>query len=261
MNKQLKWVSLISGFSIICMAMLLLIVLAVAVAKFHVRYEKNAFTGRKQLIALTTEEQVAYSNDIIDSWEIEEETVSTERVNRIGQKLIKNNDLAKSGFEFKFFVIRDTNAMLNAFSQIGGNIYITRSLLDSCKTNDEVAFILSHELVHTVGQHVVERWTKSVLLEQTFNLFKGESVTSLLGSKMVDLTKLKFTRLNEEESDFYGVQLMIKSGFDPTAALDSFDFLESQFGEGSTFFSDHPNISYRRNTIKRAIERFESEKK
>jgi beta-barrel assembly-enhancing protease len=253
MNRRLKW---IIGIVAVIVATTLLLLVCVLLLRSKIHYTFNQFTGRKQLIAWTIEEQRAIGDSVED--EIENETATsfnTQRVVGIGEKLLNNNGLTDNEFKIRFFVIKDTNEMFNAFARIGGRIYITKSLLDSLKNDDEVAFILSHEITHILGQHRAESWTKATLLEQVFT-FGGESIVSLLGNKVADLTKLSFSRKQESEADFFAVQLMLKAGYNPTAALDSFDFFEGLYKQPNAFFSDHPSLSTRRKTIKKAMEAF-----
>lgn len=256
MNKQLQWIIGIGGGIMVLLT--IFVVLFMGISQSNLRYKTNAFTGRKQWIALSIDQQLAYGNAATDDWENEEETPNTQRVNRIGKKLLNGSSLTNSEFDIKFFVIRDTNEMLNAFARVGGHTYITRSLLDSCKSDDEVAFVLAHETAHVLGQHAAESWTKAMLLKQIFT-FEEDNIASVLGSKVVDLTELSFSRSQETEADFFAVQLMIKAGFDPTAALDSFDFFESLGKRPNALFSDHPNLTTRRQTIKKAMEAFKSD--
>lgn len=255
MNKQLKWIIGLGGG----IAAITVLLIGIVLLMSKIRYKVNDFTDRKQLIAFTIEQQIAIGNAIEDEEENEDaSSYNAQRVNRIGHKLLNDNGLTHNEFDIKFFVIRDTNAMINAFARIGGRIYISRSLLDSCRNDDEIAFVLSHEIAHTLGQHVAENWTKATLLEQFFT-FEGESIASLLGNKVTDLTKLSFSRSQETEADFFAVQLMIKARFDPTAGIDSFDFLEGLGKQPNALFSDHPNFSTRRQTIEKAMEVFKSD--
>lgn len=256
MNKQLKIIGIGSSIAVVT----LLLIISIALLTSKIRYEVNDFTGRKQLLALTIEQQTAIGDAVEDEEENEDaSSYNTQRVNRIGHKLLNDNGLMPNKFNIKFFVIKDTNATINAFAQIGGHIYMSRSLLDSCRNDSEVAFILAHEIAHVHAQHGAEKWTKTALLKHVFN-FEDNDIASIFGSKMVDLTKLSFSRNLETEADYFAIRLMINADFDPTAGLDCFYFFEGLGKQPNVLFNDHPNFSTRRKTVEKAMEAFKSER-
>jgi len=54
---------------------------------------------------------------------------------------------------------------INAFALPGGQIFITRGLLDNLSTEGEVAVCLGHEIAHVVARHSAEQIAKQQLTQ------------------------------------------------------------------------------------------------
>lgn len=63
---------------------------------------------------------------------------------------------AKRQLSWHFHLLADSNLM-NAFALPGGHIFVGRGLLDQLNSEDELAFVLGHEIEHVDHYHAVER--------------------------------------------------------------------------------------------------------
>ena len=147
----------------------------------------------------------------------------TAYVNEVGQKLVRVSDRPKLPFEF--VVINDS--VPNAWALPGGKLAINRGLLTELKSEAELAAVLSHEIVHAAARH----GAKSV--EQGTLLSAGAAIISVLAadkrnSELIDfaaqgsaaLLSLRFSREHELEADQYGIDYMVRAGYDPRAAVE-----------------------------------------
>jgi len=98
---------------------------------------------------------------------------------------------------------------LNAGALPGGLIVVTSRLLDEVETENELAFVLGHELGHFRGRHHLRRLGRGA----TWGL--GLAVLGGSGSSVPDLTSLVagltargFDRDQEREADRFGLQLV-----------------------------------------------------
>lgn len=80
-------------------------------------------------------------------------------VNSIGSKLVSR--LRINPFEFKFF-LADTEEP-NAFALPGGYVYVSRGLLPLIQTEDELAGIMAHEIIHVAQRHSVKQMKKGAV--------------------------------------------------------------------------------------------------
>src|SRR5579871_4149839 len=169
----------------------------------------------------------------------------TEYVNRTGQNLVRNSD-AKVPFTFQ---VIDADAP-NAFSLPGGFVFVNTGLIELAEEEDELAGAVAHEIAHVAARHSTRQATKSELanlgtipLSVLLGGWGGYAVRQG-ASVVVPMTFLSFSRRDESEADYLGVQYMYAAGYDPNGAINIFERLEAlnrrQPGRVSRLFSTHP---------------------
>src|SRR5262249_54880722 len=168
-----------------------------------------------------------------------------EYVNRIGQNLVRNSD---SKLPFTFTVIADD--ILNAFALPGGHIFVNTGLIRVASEESEFAGALAHEIAHVAARHMTCQATKSQITNMlTIPLGGilggwGGAAARQAAGVAVPATFLKFSRSDESEADFLGVQYMYAAGYDPQGAISIFEKMESlnrsKPGMMAKIFSTHP---------------------
>ncbi len=150
----------------------------------------------------------------------------TEFVNRMGQNLVRNSD-AKPPFVFK--VVEDASP--NAFAFPGGYVFVNTGLIEIAEDEAELAAVLSHEIAHVAARHMTRQATKAQLADLAalpVSIFLGgwAGYAAAHGAQVaVPMTLLKFSRHDEVEADYLGVQYMYAAGYDPAAAIGIFEKL------------------------------------
>ncbi|MGA2323298.1 MAG: M48 family metallopeptidase [Sedimentisphaerales bacterium] len=140
----------------------------------------------------------------------------------------------------------------NAFALPGGYIFVSRSLVELCKWNqDEIAFILGHEMSHVIRGHAMNRiiTNSAITLGSRFISARG-SLTGLLNTVGVRLLESSYSQELEIEADKLGALLVVAAGYNskaPAALLSrlaklSQSGVESSFGH---YFSSHPSFNLR----------------
>jgi predicted Zn-dependent protease len=197
-----------------------------------------------------------------------------ERVNRIGQALtdVVKTDVIPADygsseladFHYQFKVIDDDD--INAVSLPGGIIYVYSGLLDFAQTDDELAGVLAHEVIHSAHHHVMALIRKQskmdtiiavIALAGGLGKMKGRDLTNVLYGAQ----SLRTARLNgygmqaENDADKGGAILAHKAGFDPRGIirfLDRLNQFQERRGEirNLGIFQTHPASTER--TIKLA---------
>lgn len=162
------------------------------------------------------------------------------------------NRLAKRGRRFSFSALADPQP--NAFALPGGFVYVTRPLLEICATkDDELAFVLAHEMAHVVRGHVMDRVLSSTLL----NVASRASLAARMMNRAVLEAALKllqnaYSQEQETEADRFAVRLMLSAEMNPLAGAAVLGKLSSA-GDGSdelpSYFSTHPPSSARMDRI------------
>jgi predicted Zn-dependent protease len=176
---------------------------------------------------------------------IDDPTIA-EYVNRVGQNIVRNSD-AKVPFTIK---VLDTEEV-NAFALPGGFFFVNSGLILKADTESELAGVMAHEIAHVACRHGTRQATKGDLMEIGLiagSIFTGYGWTGYavrqLGSLAIPMTMLTFSRAYEKEADFFGLQYMYKSGYDPLAFVDFFEKIETlekkKPGTVSKVFATHP---------------------
>ncbi|MBF0208955.1 MAG: M48 family metalloprotease [Oligoflexia bacterium] len=141
-----------------------------------------------------------------------------------------------------------------AVSAPGGFILISVGLLKDMESEDELAAVLAHEVAHIDANHVQKAikssgWTEvgvfaGMLLAQFAvkdNKFKEAMMKyeNLVSEDVETVVKNGYGRGQEEESDVMALEIISRSGYDPTALL---TFLKKHKStDGDSWTSTHPS--------------------
>ena len=171
--------------------------------------------------------------------------VINEYVNRVAQNVARNSDL-KIPLTVK--VIDDPT--INAFTLPGGFIYVNTGVLQAADEESQLAGVIAHEIGHAAARHWASNMTKQTLLQYAMIplMFTPLSIGAYYGIEAamqgLPLAFLKFSRADEAEADFLGLQYMYKAGYDPQSYVAFFGKVvqEERHNPGSVpdVFMDHP---------------------
>ncbi|MFW6251663.1 MAG: M48 family metallopeptidase [Halanaerobium sp.] len=163
--------------------------------------------------------------------------------------------------EFKAHHIDDQ--LINAYYIGDGNIMLFEGLLQKLNTEDQLAGLIAHEMGHAVEEHLTEDLERNLglsLLNILFNHFTDNEYQTMTGVAQ-NLIQNGYSREQEQESDIYAVDLMLRSGYDPQGLIE----LMQIFKENSSnfklleFTQTHPIPESRIEYLKQYIAEKESE--
>lgn len=200
-----------------------------------------------------------YAERIDRSSKILKDPVITEYVNRVEQNIAENSD---AKIPVTVGVIQ--SPQINAMTLPGGFIFVNTGLLQAVNNEAELAAVLAHETGHVACRHAVANMTRRDLLQYATIplLFIPMSYPVYLGITQglnfaVPLAFLKYSRDEEHEADFLGVQYLWKAGYDPNAFLGVFSKIiqreRSAPGSVPSIFMDHPPTKARIISIEQEI--------
>src|ERR1700693_2620268 len=172
--------------------------------------------------------------------------VVKEYVNRVGQNLVRNSD-AQVPFTIK---VIDSD-VVNAFALPGGFFYVNSGLILHADEESELAGVMAHEIAHVCARHGTKQATKGDIIQigamvaTIFIPYTWAGYAIYQGMQFaIPMTFLKFTRENEAEADYLGLQYMYKAGYDPNAFVSFFEKVQAdekkQPGTIPKVFSTHP---------------------
>jgi beta-barrel assembly-enhancing protease len=188
---------------------------------------------------------------------IEDPTIN-EYVNRVGQNLVRNSD-AKVPFTIK--VVESDE--INAFALPGGFFYVNSGLILAADDESELAGVMAHEIAHVAARHGTEQASKAELINFAsipliFMGGVGGFALRQAAGFLIPMQFLQFSRKDEAEADYLGLQYLYKTGYDPGAAVSFFEKLQAKEsakpGTVSKMFSTHPPTGDRIEMSKKNIE-------
>ena len=187
----------------------------------------NPVTGKNELSLVSEQQELAIGAEQYEparqsqggDYAVDHEL--TAYVNQVGQKLAAVSD-RKLPYEFKVL----NSSVPNAWALPGGKISINRGLLTELQNEAELAAVLGHEIVHAAARHGAQSISTGMLLQAgvmgAAMATQGTSYASLaqMGTGLgAQLLTQKYGRDAEREADFYGMQYMVRAGYDPQAAV------------------------------------------
>ncbi|HOS43741.1 MAG TPA: M48 family metallopeptidase, partial [Armatimonadota bacterium] len=194
-----------------------------------------------------------YAQELQQKFGLYPDFKATLRVQVIGHRLALAAGLPQASFQI--FNNRELNAM--AFPD--GRIYLT-SMMATLVTDDELAFVLGHELTHIKEGHARNQISKA-----TGGALLGAIIVAALGGDAGDirtgadiaggLTYGHYSRKDEHRADEGGVRLMSQIGYDPLKAADAMQRLIDKYGRGDAktpilgWFASHPDSQSRKDRL------------
>jgi predicted Zn-dependent protease len=209
-------------------------------------------------------------NDLTDQEEIEFGRKASAELDRnlpiLNSALLEKycNDMtAKLGskskrpnMEYKAKVINTME--VNAFSILGGHMYVYRGLLTFAQNEAELAGVLAHEVGHVVGHHSATRLAGQLRAKQLWDQVKHnvllqnpviQQIIQKIGGPLALLAMLKYERDQEFQADMFGFYELLRAGWDPNGIIHLFERLRDATGGDPEFMKqiqqDHPPLGER----------------
>lgn len=172
------------------------------------------------------------------------------RVADIYERLVKTGAVERN-----YIVYVSPEEDINAFMSLGGVMCINKGVLDAMD-DDELAYIMAHELVHGERRHNVNGVKKRVGLQTALSIYLGSDQGAggvILGSIAANyISNAVFTKDQEKEADNLGFQYLVEAGYNPGGAAASMSVLLDKYGDksrtglkGVIAPSDHPSTKER----------------
>ena len=225
----------------------------------------SLFPGNTQAQSIELDKKLGAENAkmVEAQWGFYNDLEKAAYIESVGNRLVAH--LKKPLFEYEFHIVPDKSP--NAFALPGGHIYITTGLLPILETEDELACIMGHEIIHSNNRHTVRQLKKSILprlLELPGELLGviNKDLGALFNAPIQTSNSLLFasySRSSETEADIEGTALAAAAGYDPSAMITSLNRLsktiEVAIGQSETksYFNDHPYTPDRVSTIEKNV--------
>ena len=182
-------------------------------------------------------------------------------VNEVGQAVARKSP-RPSTFRGYHFAVLDTSEP-NAFACPGGIIFVTRGLVQTCASEDELAAVLAHEVAHVANKDGVNsiskaRWTEvlTTLGTETAKQYAGAGgqLITLFEGSIDDVFKTivvnGYSRSAEEAADAQALKTLREAGYDPGAMASLLTKMLAKQGGATGIYKTHPPTGERLAKVK-----------
>lgn len=161
------------------------------------------------------------------------------KLNQVMEQLRTEADAFRTGSEqWKWDIKGNLNGELNAHSLPGGKIIVNTGLYWGLKLNqDELAFVVAHEMAHSLRDHNREK--ASMLLASNLAILTATAGAGAIASAAASVTSQtalipKGWNL-EAEADVIGLDIMSRAGYNPKAAVDFWTKFQNESNRRKAF--------------------------
>jgi predicted Zn-dependent protease len=211
-------------------------------------------TQRDKLLGEEANEQLGAS---IGFYEHE----SSKYLDDLGQRLVSSIDDQLFTYQFGILDMEEPNAL----ALPGGYIYFSRGLLALVNSEDQLAGVMGHEIMHVHRRHSIKAQNKSIFtgILQIPGAIVGAFSPDVGGLLMAPFAMMDagYSRSQENDADKFGVRLAAQSGYDPNglieilASLSEAEQLITGKKHQPGFLDTHPNTPKRLKVISKTIDK------
>ena len=177
----------------------------------------------------------------------------------------------RPSLQYRVLMYRDRDP--NAAALADGRVYLSTGMLNYLASRgsreSELAFVVAHELAHTVAQHLVKRYQQLqrqqmmlavVGLGTAIATRQGGTQAQQLATLANDVASLVndvivsgYSQDQELEADQLGIRYLIRAGYDPRAALSLLEDF-ARYDVPWPFLRTHPYAQRRREDLARYLD-------
>jgi predicted Zn-dependent protease len=215
----------------------------------------NPVTGERELIFVSPEQERAAGREGAEQVAASMGIFSDARIGAyvaaVGERVAARSPREQVAWRFEVV----DQEVPNAFALPDGHIYVSRGLLELANSEDELAAVLAHEVVHVAARHHARQQTRATGVGLL--ALPGMIAGAMLGGPVGELVQApllvlgagvvaSYGRDQEREADRIGQRLAAEAGYDPAALAGYLTTLErwSETRAGRThepgFFDSHP---------------------
>jgi Zn-dependent protease with chaperone function len=122
-------------------------------------------------------------------------------INKVADKLLEKDPDLRS--KLKFYIVQ--SPVVNAFTTNSGQIFVNMGLLAYLRNESQLAFVISHEIMHYKKQHVLKSYV------ETQKIIKKKGEYKWLDNQDYMVTKNNYSREIESEADLFGYDEIFKN--------------------------------------------------
>lgn len=223
--------------------------------------EYNTVTHKQDYYMVSSDKEIAIgraaASQINNELDLSTDKELVARVERIGTRLASFSD--RQELDYHFYVLADDE--VNAFALPGGYIYIYEGLCEKIDSDDQIAFVLAHEIGHVAARHSVKRMQGTVaanlLLLASTQVQSSGNIDPTTGAMLTINTLMSgYSQEDELMADSLAVKYSKLAGFDASSGIDVMKTLKAEQKKKIvqlSYFKTHPHTHRRIRGIKEKL--------
>ena len=214
-------------------------------------------TGRRQLMLISPDAAIVQSkqaylstvNDLDKENKLLDDPKMADRVATITGRLVTEAVAMypeSADWEWSVAIIDDPETV-NAWCMAGGRMAVYTGLFEKLKLTDaEFAQIMGHEISHALANHTAERMSRAMATSigiVALGVASDRPAATMAGGALAAKVALELpnSRTAESEADEIGMELAVRAGYAPEAAVTLWQKMGSLGGaKPPEFLSTHP---------------------
>ena len=214
-------------------------------------------TGRSQFMLISPESAIVESKkayistvgELSKEDKLLDDPAMADRVAKITGRLVTvaiEKFPNSANWEWSVAIIDDPETV-NAWCMAGGRMAVYTGLFEKLHLTDaEFAQIMGHEIAHALANHTAERMSRTMATTMgvvAIGVMSDNKVAAMGGAAMAAKLALDLpnSRTAETEADQIGMELAVRAGYDPDAAVSLWQKMGAQGGsKPPQFLSTHP---------------------
>ncbi len=226
-------------------------------------------TGRRSLSLMPEASMAALGRQSFSAVKQEVDLIRSgeqyEMVQRVGRRMVEVVGDRVPHADWEFILIDDDS--VNAWAMPGGKIGVHTGLFKVAETEEELAFIIGHEIAHVTARHANSRISQALLIAgigvgvnysiRDMGQAEQALIMGLYGVGTTVGVALPYGRSQESEADYMGMIYMARAGYDPRVAAGVWRKMESASPGGAPpeWLSTHPSHNRRARDLREALPR------
>jgi len=221
---------------------------------------RSAFTllpeSQVKGMGLSAFEQIKQESPLITSGR------NYEMIQRVGRRIADAVDKDMPDADWEFIYIDEDE--VNAFALPGGKIAVYDGLFEVIGNEDELAFILGHEIAHVTARHANQRLSQAMVIAgigfggsyliEDLDSSEKQLIMAAYGLGTTVGIALPYSRLHESEADFIGQMYMARAGYNPAFAPGVWQKMaEASPGGPPEWLSTHPSHGNRTERLEESL--------
>jgi predicted Zn-dependent protease len=227
-------------------------------------------TGRRQLMLISPDAAIVQSKqaylstvtDLDKENKLLDDPKVADRVAKITGRLVTEAVALypeTADWEWSVAIIDDPETV-NAWCMAGGRMAVYTGLFEKLKLTDaEFAQIMGHEISHALANHTAERMSRAMATSFgviALGIASDRPAATMAGGAVAAKLALELpnSRTAESEADKIGMELAVRAGYDPDAAVTLWQKMGSLGGsKPPAFLSTHPAPANRETALAEMI--------